>query len=365
MNSSKVFKVAILAGDGIGPEVMESALAVLRLTGSRRGISWEFSEAAIGGAAYDRYGSHFPAETAEVCDNSDAILFGSVGGPVSELHLPKWKDCERNTILSLRQRYSFYGNFRPAKVFPGLACCSPLRLKANEPDLVIVRELLGDCYFGDHTIAIEGEERVATDTAVYRESAIKDIAHLAFQVARKRRQRVVSVDKANVLATSRLWREVTEIVAEDYPDVTLTHMLVDNCAMQLIKDPAAFDVLLAPNLFGDILSDAAAVIPGSLGLMPSASFSHSGLNLYEPSGGSAPDIAGRNIANPVAQILSGALMLRYSFKCSDEAMIIEKAVERTLSEGIVTADLSEAGTPVSTTEFTRRVLMHIDENLSG
>ena len=357
--SKNSFTVAVLAGDGIGPEVMTAARLTLDALAERFSLTLRYVEALIGGAAYEEYGVHFPDETATVCDAADAILFGSVGGPIDAMHEAKWKGCEVNSILALRKRYSFYGNIRPARIYPGLQSCSPLRLDATESiDLVVVRELIGDCYFGTHTQDVRDGERYGTDEMQYRESQITAIAHLGFQTAMARGKRLVSVDKANVLASSKVWREVVSEIAEEYPEVDTQHMLVDNCAMQLIKNPGQFDVMLTPNLFGDILSDAAAVLPGSLGLMPSASINDSSFGLYEPSGGSAQDIAGKDCANPVGQILSAAMMLRYSFDLEDEARALEVAVEKTLGEGVRTADLQVEGS-VSTSAFAEAVVQNI------
>lgn len=352
-------KIAVLAGDGIGPEVMKEALRVLTCIAEQDRISLKFTEGYIGGAAFDKFGTHFPEETKTLCEASDAILFGSVGGPVMASHEPKWKQCEVNSILALRKAFSFNANFRPAKVYPILKDISPLKPSLLEKgvDILVLRELIGDIYFGEHKRFEKNNLRCASDVAEYNENQIISVANRAFQAARQRRQKVTSVDKANVLDTSRLWREVVSEVAQEYPDVTLEHMLVDNCAMQLIMNPNQFDVILTANLFGDILSDAASVIPGSLGLMPSASFNEEGFALYEPSGGSAPDIAGKNIANPIAQILSAAMMLRFSFELEESASRIEKAVQKTLEKGYRTRDIQQADTTVlGSREFTDKIL---------
>lgn len=344
-------RIAILAGDGIGPEVMNSALRVLDAIAEKFNHNFEYVEALIGGAAYDVHQEHFPAETAKVCQNVDAILFGSVGGPISEADEPKWKDCERNSILSIRKAFSFNANFRPARVYTQLQSICPLSpaVIGDGVDLLIVRELLGDIYFGEHKTEGEVGSRKAIDVAEYTEAQIEAIAHVAYQAAQKRNGRLHSVDKANVLDTSRLWRDVVTRIAAEYPNVELQHMLVDNCAMQLIQNPGQFDVIVTANLFGDILSDAAAVLPGSLGLVPSASLNSDGFGMYEPSGGSAPDIAGKGVANPIAQILSAAMMLRYSFGLVDESDAIENAVDTTLDKGVLTQDIQEAGKVSATT----------------
>ena len=359
-------KIAVLAGDGIGPEVMQQALRVLGSVATKFNYSFELVEGLVGGAAYDRYQQHFPADTLHICQTADAILFGSVGGPVHESHLPKWSGCEANSILAIRKAFSFQVNYRPATVYPVLKEVCPLKDRIIESgiDILILRELLGDIYFGEHRLIEELGVRKAIDVAEYTEAQIAAIAHAAFKAARLRKKRVLSVDKANVLQTSKLWRAVFNEIATEYPDVQLTHMLVDNCAMQLIMKPSQFDVIAASNMFGDILSDAAAVLPGSLGLMPSASLNQEGFGLYEPSGGSAPDIAGKGIANPIAQILSAAMMLRYSFQLEAAACCIEQAVSRVLESGVRTIDLVLPGQSyVSTIEMTDHIITVIETAL--
>ncbi len=354
--------IAILPGDGIGEEVMTEALRVLDAVAEKYNCSFTYRRGLIGGAAFDTHGVHFPDETKKLCEDSDAILFGSVGGPVSEMHVPKWKGCEANTILALRRAFGFNANFRPVKIFPSLKDNSPLKpeIVASGVDLLIVRELLGDIYFGEHKTFTKDGERRATDVAEYTESQISSVAHSAFQAARKRRNRLTSVDKANVLDTSKLWREVVRETAKDYPDVELGEMLVDNCAMQLIVNPAQFDVIVTTNMFGDILSDAAAVLPGSLGVLASASFNKEGFGLYEPPGGSAQDIAGKGIANPIAQILSAAMMLRYSFSLVAEADAIERAVESALESGARTKDIAAPlARSISTAAMTDAILANL------
>lgn len=334
-------KIAVLPGDGIGPEVMGEAVRVLEFIAEKYGHTFELNHGVVGGAAWDRYKSHMPEETLTVCQSSDAILFGSVGGPISEMQNPKWVDCERNSILTLRKRFSFAVNLRPAKIYPGMENISPLKKSVLDRgvDMVIVRELLGDAYFGKHERGERDGKRFATDESEYTEDQVRVAAHAGFKSARLRSKRLTSVDKANVLTASRLWREVVHEVAKEYPDVELEDMLVDNCAMQLIRDPGQFDVIVTSNMFGDILSDAAAAIPGSLGLCASASMTDNGFGLYEPPGGSAQDIAGKGIANPIAQILSASMMLRYSFNLEKEADAIEQAIEATLKAGYRTADI--------------------------
>ena len=333
--------IAILPGDGIGPEVMGQALRVLESIAYKFKHEFITSKAMVGGAAYDEYNSHFPEETRIICESSDAILFGSVGGPVSDQHLDKWKNCEANSILALRKLFKFNANLRPIRIMPELKELSPLRSEIIKDgvDLVIVRELLGDSYFGEHKQFVEKDLRIATDISIYSEDQIINIAHTAFRLARARRKKVTSVDKANVLATSKLWRTVVREIAKEHPDIKLEEMLVDNCAMQLVLNPSQFDVILTTNMFGDILSDTAAVLPGSLGLLASASLNNKGFGLFEPPGGSAPDIAGLGIANPIAQISSLALLLRLAFGLEKEARTIETAVESTLKSGYRTKDI--------------------------
>ncbi len=336
--------IAVLPGDGIGPEVMREAVRVLKVVGDKFGHDFLLNEGFAGGAAYEKYGSHLPQETLDICSKSDAILFGSVGGPINESTLPKWVDCERNSILTLRKNFKFAVNLRPAKVYSGMEEISPLKKEVLDRgvDMLIIRELLGDAYFGKHDAGERNGVRYANDESEYTEDQVRVAAHAGFKAARLRGNRLTSVDKANVLTASRLWRAVVKEVAAEYPDVQLEDMLVDNCAMQLIKDPAQFDVIVTSNMFGDILSDAAAAIPGSLGLCASASINDQGFGLYEPPGGSAQDIAGKGVANPIAQILSAALLLRYSFAMETEAQAIENAVEATLKAGYRTSDITRS-----------------------
>lgn len=352
--------IAVLPGDGIGPEVMTQTLRVLDNAAQKYGHSFKYLHAEIGGAAYDTFQAHCPDETLAICKKADAILFGSVGGPITEQQLPKWKNCEVNSILKLRKYFQFNINIRPVLIYESLASLSPLRKDKIDHgvDILIFRELNGDIYFGKHEQTTRDHQRIAIDEAVYDESQIASIAHRAFQAAQQRKKNIVSVDKANVLSTSKLWREVVDEIATQYPDVKLTHMLVDNCAMQLIIHPKQFDVLLTPNMFGDILSDLAAALPGSLGLIPSISMNSQGFGLYEPSGGSAPDIAGKNVANPIAQILSATMMLRHSFKMNDMADGIETSVQKVLSAGVRTRDIAAAGDQVaSLSEFVDKVIL--------
>jgi 3-isopropylmalate dehydrogenase len=334
--------IAVLPGDGIGPEVMTEALKVLKTVSETYDMVFNFQEGVVGGGAIDRHGTALPPETLALCEQSDAILFGSVGGPKWEA-LPPEQQPERAALLPLRKHFGLFCNLRPARVFKALAQTSPLKPEIVKDgfDVLCVRELTGGIYFG----APKGREGAgpdekAYDTMVYSRSEIERIARTAFDIARLRRRRVTSIDKANVLTVMVLWREVVKEVAQDYPDVTLDHLYIDNATMQLIVNPQRFDVLLCGNMFGDIISDECAMLTGSMGLLPSASLNEDRFGLYEPAGGSAPDIAGRGIANPVAQILSAAMMLKYSFGREDAATAIENAVADTLASGILTADIA-------------------------
>ncbi len=339
--------IAVLPGDGVGEEVVPQALRVLEAVSEATGLRISLTKGYVGGAAYQKYGVHLPDETVSICQSSDAILFGSVGGPVSEQHLPKWQGCETNSILALRKLFKLNVNFRPVKVLPELHSLSPLKSEVVSKgiDILVLRELLGDCYFGMHKTVTENGVRIARDVSEYTEEQVASAADAAFRAARNRRKKVTSVHKANVLDTSKLWRTVVREVHTGFDDVELEDMLVDNCAMQLVKNPSQFDVLLTTNMFGDILSDAAAVLPGSLGLLASASLNPDGFGLFEPPGGSAQDIAGLGIANPIGQILSVALMFRFSFKLEREALLIESAVDETLRAGYRTRDIYQKGNP--------------------
>ncbi len=343
-------KIAVLAGDGIGPEVMAEAIKVLDAAQKKFDFSIEYNHADVGGCAIDRHGAALPKETLELCEKSDAILFGSVGGPQWE-SLPPAEQPERAALLPLRKHFDLFCNFRPAKVFASLAASCPLRsdIVGDGFDILCVRELTSGIYFGTPKGRQgTGPEEYAFDTMGYKRSEIERIARMGFEAAMVRNKRVTSIDKANVLTTMVLWREVVTEVAREYPEVELNHLYVDNATMQLVKDPQQFDVLLCGNMFGDIISDEAAMITGSMGLLASASLNSEKFGLYEPAGGSAPDIAGKKIANPVAQILSAAMMLRYSFALEDAALAIENAVARTLDSGLRTADLAGGGSPVGT-----------------
>ncbi|BDM66061.1 3-isopropylmalate dehydrogenase [Shewanella sp. NFH-SH190041] len=345
------YQIAVLPGDGIGPEIMAQARKVLTAVEQRFNLSIEYSEYDIGGAAIDRHGCPLPSETLAGCEAADAILFGSVGGPKWE-HLPPDSQPERGALLPLRAHFGLFCNLRPAKLHDGLEHLSPLRadIAARGFDLLCVRELTGGIYFGKPKGRQgEGEAEEAFDTMRYSRKEIRRIATIAFEAAQGRRSKVTSVDKANVLACSVLWREVVEEVAKDFPEVTLEHIYIDNATMQLLRRPDEFDVMLCSNLFGDIISDEIAMLTGSMGLLSSASMNASGFGLYEPAGGSAPDIAGKGIANPIAQILSAALMLRHSLKREDAAAAIERAVGKALSQGFLTAELATNQTCAKTT----------------
>lgn len=350
------FNIAIIPGDGIGPEVMEEAVKVLGAVGRKYKHEFVFKEVSMGGTSIDRYGQPLTDEELEKARQSDSILLGAVGGDVSNnkwYQLPSHLRPEAG-LLKIRKELGLYANLRPAILYDELKEASSLKNEIIEGgfDIVIMRELTGGLYFGDRQSAIVDGLRLAYDTMIYNEEEIRRIAKWAFEIGMKRNKKVTSVDKANVLDSSKLWREVVEEVAKDYPEVTLVHMLVDNCAMQLVRDPKQFDVILTENTFGDILSDEASMITGSIGMLASASLADDNFGLYEPSGGSAPDIAGQNKANPIAMILSAALMLRYSFNLEDEASAIEKAVEKVLKKGYRTIDIrSEASTLVGTAEM--------------
>ena len=347
-------KIAVLPGDGIGPEVMDQAVKVLDKAGEIYGFHLEYEFADIGGAAIDNHGKALPDATLSLCEQSDAILFGSVGGPKWE-HLPPAEQPERGALLPLRKHFGLYCNLRPAKVFPTLASASPLKPEIVKDgfDILCMRELTGGIYFGEPKGRTgEGPEETAFDTMVYSRFEIERIARMAFEAARLRRNIVTSVDKANVLFSMVLWRETVTEIAKEYPDVTLNHIYVDNATMQLVRNPHQFDVLLCGNMFGDIISDECAMITGSMGLLASASLNEENFGLYEPAGGSAPDIAGKGIANPIAQILSGAMMLKYTLGLAEAADAIEQSISAVLDRGIFTADLTrEAGKAVNTKEM--------------
>ena len=337
-------KIAVLPGDGIGTEIVAQALRVLQALASD-GLGMEIEQAPVGGAAYDASGEPLPAATLKLARDADAILFGAVGGWQYD-KLPRAKRPEQ-AILGLRKELGLFANLRPAKVFPELAGASSLRAEVvSGMDILILRELTGDIYFGEPrgVRRLDNGEREGFDTMRYSESEIRRIAHAGFRAAMKRAKRLCSVDKCNVLETSQLWREVVGEVAREYPEVELSHMYVDNAAMQLLRDPKQFDVMVTGNMFGDILSDEASMLTGSIGMLPSASLDENNKGLYEPIHGSAPDIAGKDMANPLATILSAAMMLRYSFNQDQAAARIEAAVSKVLRRGLRTADIHQAGT---------------------
>ena len=345
-----LYRIAVLPGDGIGPEVTSEAIKILRAIEEVIGPTFRFQTGLIGGSALDATAAPLPAETIAICNNSHAVLLGSVGGPQWDSKRPELRP--EQGLLQLRQRLGLYANLRPAKVLDslvGISALKPNRVRGT--DLVIVRELMGGIYFGNpRGIFAKNGERIGINTEIYREHEVERVAHRAFQLARARRRKVTSVDKANVLESSRLWREVVARLGQSYPDVELSHLYVDSCAMQLIDRPTSFDVILTNNMFGDILSDEAAMLTGSIGLLPSASLGER-CALYEPVHGSAPDIAGRNRANPIAAIASAALMLRYSFRLETAAASIESAIERVLKRGVRTAEMPGKNRPVSTSRM--------------
>ena len=349
-------KVAVISGDGIGPEIIREAKKVLDKVGQIYGHTFHYTEVLMGGCSIDAYGVPLTDEALETAKANDAVLLGAVGGDVGN---SRWYQVASNLrpeagLLAIRKGLNLFANMRPAYLYKELADACPLKKEiiGDGFDMVIMRELTGGLYFGErYTKEIDGL-MTAVDTLTYNENEIRRIAVKAFDIAMKRRKKVTSVDKANVLDSSRLWRRVVDEVAKDYPEVTLNHMLVDNCAMQLVMNPGQFDVVLTENMFGDILSDEASMITGSIGMLSSASLNETNFGMYEPSHGSAPDIAGKNIANPIATILSAAMMLRYSFDLDQEAAAVEAAVQKVLTEGWRTADIMAEGcTKVGTTEM--------------
>jgi 3-isopropylmalate dehydrogenase len=346
--------IAVLAGDGIGPEVMVEAVKVLDTAQEKFGFSLSYEAADVGGIAIDNHGQALPQSTLNVCEASDAILFGSVGGPKWE-SLPPAEQPERAALLPLRKHFDLFCNLRPARVFKSLAAACPLRsdIVSKGFDVLVVRELTSGIYFGEPKGREgSGADEYAFDTLIYKRSEIERITRIAFEAARLRSNKVTSVDKANVLTTMVFWREVVNEVAADYPDVELNHIYVDNAAMQLLRRPQQFDVMLCDNMFGDIISDEAAMLTGSMGMLASASLNSGNFGLFEPAGGSAPDIAGQGIANPIAEILSAAMMLRYSLNQNEASTAIVNAVSATLDQGIMTADIATKGsTTVNTKEM--------------
>lgn len=356
--------IVTIPGDGIGPEIVREACKVLDKIGQVYGHEFQYTEVLMGGCSIDAHGVPLTDEALETAKKSDAILFGAIGGNVGN---SRWYDVAPNLrpeagLLAMRKGLNLFANIRPAYLYKELAEACPLKKEiiGDGFDMVIMRELTGGIYFGDRKTEEVNGMMVATDTLTYSEEEIRRIAVKGFDIAMKRRKKVISVDKANVLDSSRLWRKVVEEVAKDYPEVELSHMLVDNCAMQLVMNPGQFDVILTENMFGDILSDEASMITGSIGMLSSASLNETKQGLYEPSHGSAPDIAGKNLANPIATILSAAMMLRYSFDLDKEADAIENAVQQVLTAGYRTGDIyTEGCTRVGTIEMGDLIAAHI------
>lgn len=356
--------IALIPGDGIGPEIIGEARKVLDKVGSVYGHDFQYTEVLMGGISIDTHGVPLTEEALEAAKKSDSILLGAVGGDVGN---SRWYDVAPNLrpeagLLAIRKGLHLFANIRPAYLYQELSDACPLKKEiiGEGFDMVIMRELTGGLYFGERCTKEVNGIMTAVDTLSYNEKEIRRIAVKAFDIAMKRRKKVTSVDKANVLDSSRLWRSVVEEVAKDYPEVTCVHMLVDNCAMQLVMNPGQFDVILTENMFGDILSDEASTITGSIGMLPSASMNESKFGMYEPSHGSAPDIAGKNIANPIATVLSAAMMLRYSFDLEREAEAVEAAVKAVLKEGYRTADIySEGCKKIPTTEMGDRIVEQI------
>ena len=339
--------ICCIPGDGIGPEIVREAKKVLNRVAEKYGHEMSFTDILMGGASIDVHGVPLTDEAIATAKASDAVLMGSIGG---DTNTSPWYKLEPSLrpeagLLKIRKSLNLFANLRPAVLYPQLSGACPLKEEISEKgfDMLIMRELTGGLYFGERKTIEENGMLKAIDTLTYTEEEIRRIAIKGFEIARKRKQKVTSVDKANVLDSSRLWRKVVNEVAKDYPDITLEHMLVDNCAMQLVKDPAQFDVILTENMFGDILSDEASMVTGSIGMLSSASLNDSKFGLYEPSHGSAPDIAGKDIANPIATILSAAMMLRFTFDLDEEATAIEKAVEAVLDKNFRTGDIMSAG----------------------
>ena len=341
------YKIALIPGDGIGPEIVAEAKKVLDRVCEKYSHKFSYTEVLLGGASIDAHGVPLTEEAIAQAKASDAVLMGSIGGDAKTSPWYKLEPSKRPEagLLAIRKALNLFANLRPAYLYNELRDACPLRdeIIGDGFDMIIVRELTGGLYFGARKTTEENGVRTAVDTLSYNENEIRRIAIKAFEIARKRRNKVTSVDKANVLDSSRLWRSVVEDVAKDYPDVTLEHMLVDNCAMQLVRDPKQFDVILTENMFGDILSDEASMVTGSIGMLSSASLNETELGLYEPSHGSAPDIAGQNKANPIATILSAAMMLRYSLDLDKEADAVETAVQKVLTEGYRTGDIMSDG----------------------
>ena len=350
------YKITVLPGDGIGPDIIREALEVLTVIGEKYSLRFNLTEADLGGKAIDKHGVPLPQYTIDACKNSDAVLLGAVGGP-------KWDTVPGHLrpeagLLGIRAALGLYANLRPAIIYSALKDASPLKSEiiSSGIDIMVIRELTGGIYFGKRGRLQTEEGEAAFDTEMYSRAEIERIARVGFETAMKRGKKLMSVDKANVLESSRLWRQVVEEVSKNYPEVALSHMYVDNAAMQLVRNPAQFDVILTSNIFGDILSDEASMITGSIGMLPSASIGATKLGLYEPIHGSAPDIAGQDKANPIATILSVAMLLRYSLDLSNEAAAIENAVVRVLDKGYRTGDIASDGTTVVGTKEMGRII---------
>ncbi len=353
------YNIALLKGDGIGPEIVDSAVRVLEKIGKKYGHVFNFTPYLIGGAALDACGVPLPQETVDGCLASDSVLLGAVGGP-------KWDTLPGNmrpekALLGIRSAMELFTNLRPAKLYPALKGDCPLRedIVANGFDIMLVRELTGGIYFGERGMREGKYGEEAYDTECYSRMEIERICKVAYETAQKRNKRLISIDKANVLDSSRLWRKIVHEMESQYPDVTVADMLVDNAAMQLVRNPAQFDVIVTTNMFGDILSDEASQITGSIGMLPSASLGNTTRGLYEPIHGSAPDIAGKNIANPIATILSAAMMLLYSFDLKEESEVIVNAVDKVLEAGYRTADLAHGAPSLTTTEITDKIIENL------
>ncbi|MCF8011699.1 MAG: 3-isopropylmalate dehydrogenase [Clostridiales bacterium] len=353
-------KIAVLPGDGVGPEITREAVKVLKAAAEKFDFEIEISEALVGGAAYDQTGNPLPKETVDCCLNSDVVLFGAVGGPKWD-DLPLYLRPEAGALLPLRKKLGVYANLRPAKIFSPLAGASSLKDEiVNGLDLMVVRELTGGVYFGQKTRENVKDEQKVIETLEYSTSEIERVVRVGFDMAVKRNKKLTSVDKANVLESSRLWREIVNSLAPEYPQVEIQHMLVDNCAMQLVRDPRQFDVIVTENMFGDILSDQSAQLTGSIGMLPSASIGGS-TGLYEPIHGSAPDIAGKGKANPIAAVLSAAMMLRHGFGLDKAAQAVDDAVYSVLEAGYRTADIMEKDKQeVNTSQMGDLVIKYLD-----
>lgn len=360
MNNKMDKKIAVIRGDGIGPEIVNEAIRVLDAVAKKYNHNFEYTDVDMGGCAIDKWGEPLPKEMLEKCLASDSVLLGAVGGPKWD-NVPGDKRPEKG-LLALRGGMGLYSNNRPAKIWSQLSQASPLKESIVDKgiDFIIVRELIGGVYFGSHTTAEKDGEPVATDIMEYSEHEIERIGRIGFETAMKRGRKLTSVDKANVLDTSRLWRKVMHRLSSEYPEVEYSDMLVDNAAMQIVKDPSQFDVIVTENLFGDILSDEASMITGSIGMIPSSSLGDTSCGLYEPIHGSAPDIAGQNKANPIGTILSAAMMCRFSFDMAEEADAIEAAVNKALDEGLRTGDIMQEGcTPVGCKEMGDAILSYL------